>query len=215
MSGAEALAVLGAISAVISIVDGIKQVYDAASDPKGLPPAFKEVANRMPLVKNTLQAAENGIKADNDAAKGMKTVVDACETKAEKLADIFRKVLPEPDASRMEHYLKALRGLPKGSRVELLMKGILEDIQLLASNHGMKTVTKDEMEQLTKAIKEIEKVPPSADDELVGGSTFTNVHHGPGDHTTYQALKDMYVNPGSGTMYNAQNMNFGGGGKNS
>jgi hypothetical protein len=106
----------------------------------------------MPLVKNTLQAAENGIKADNDTAKGMKTVVDACKTKAEKLGDIFRKVLPEPDASRMEHYLKALRGLPKGSRVELLMKGILEDIQLLASNHGMKTVTKDEMEQLDIAL---------------------------------------------------------------
>lgn len=214
MAVVEAFAVLGVISAVISIADGIKQVYDAASDPKGLPPAFKEVANRMPLVKNTLQAAENGIKADSDAAKGMEMVMDACKTKAEKLEDIFRKVLPEPDASRMDHYLTALRGYPKGSRVELLMKGILEDIQLLASNHGMKTVTKDEMEQLAKAIKIIEDIPPSADDELVGLSSFTNIHHGSGDHSNYQAMKDMYINPGSGSMYIATNQNFSGSGKN-
>lgn len=34
--------------------NGIKHVYDAASDPKRLPPAFKEVAIRIPLVNNTL-----------------------------------------------------------------------------------------------------------------------------------------------------------------
>jgi uncharacterized protein with PhoU and TrkA domain len=65
MSGAEALAVLGAVSAVISIIDATKQVYDAASDQKGLPSAFVEVAGRRPIVHNILRAAEDAIRKDN------------------------------------------------------------------------------------------------------------------------------------------------------
>lgn len=111
--------------------------------------------------------------------------MNGCKAKVRKREDIIQKVLPGPDASKMKHYLKAVRGLLMGSRVELLIKSILEDIQLLASNHGTKTVTKDEMERLTKAINEIEKVPSSADDELVSGASLTNIYHGDSDHTTY------------------------------
>jgi len=54
MSGAEAILVLGVISSVISIVDGAKQAYDAAASAEGLPEAFREVAARLPIVRNTL-----------------------------------------------------------------------------------------------------------------------------------------------------------------
>lgn len=46
MSGAEGIAVLGVIASIITIIDGTKKVYDAATNPQGLPEAFREVANR-------------------------------------------------------------------------------------------------------------------------------------------------------------------------
>ena len=50
MSGAEAIAILGVISSIISIVDGTKQVYDAATNAQGLLEAFREVDARLPIV---------------------------------------------------------------------------------------------------------------------------------------------------------------------
>jgi uncharacterized membrane protein len=62
MSGAEAIAVLGLISSIISIVDGTKKVYDAATNARGLPQAFREVADRLPIVKNILDSAKQHIE---------------------------------------------------------------------------------------------------------------------------------------------------------
>jgi hypothetical protein len=50
MSGAEAILVLRVISSIISIIDGTKQVYDAAKNVQGLPGAFREVAARLLIV---------------------------------------------------------------------------------------------------------------------------------------------------------------------
>ena len=58
MSGAETIAVLGFISSIISIVDGNKQAYDAAKNAQGLPEAFREVAGRLPTVRNILGSAK-------------------------------------------------------------------------------------------------------------------------------------------------------------
>jgi hypothetical protein len=159
MSGAEAILVLGVISSVISIIDGIKQVYDAAADAEGLPDTFREVAGRLPLVKTILAAAQqqiDGGKADEASCKAMRPVIEACEEKSKKLDVLFRKVVPPDDASRLDRYFKAARTLGKGSQVESLMKGMLEDLQLLANNHGIKTVT---TEQITKAISFLSKSP--------------------------------------------------------
>jgi hypothetical protein len=49
------------------------------------------------------------------------------------LDDLFNKVIPKENASRVERYFKAAKTLGKGGKVEGLMKGILEDIQLLAT----------------------------------------------------------------------------------
>jgi hypothetical protein len=50
MSGAEAGLVIGLISGLLQLLDTAKKVYDAAQDAKGLPKAFREVAERIPLV---------------------------------------------------------------------------------------------------------------------------------------------------------------------
>src|ERR1700722_12449628 len=102
MSGAEAIVVLGAISSIISIVDGTKQIYDTATNAQGLPEAFRDVAGRLPIVRNILGSAEQHSDkgdVDEDPCKGVKHVVEACEKKAKKLVELFHKAIPADGAS--------------------------------------------------------------------------------------------------------------------
>jgi hypothetical protein len=123
ISGAEAIAVLGVISSIISIVDEIKQVYDTATNAQSLPEAFREVAGRLPIVANILRSANKYIEKDKDSCKGVKEVVEACQTKAEKLDGLFNNVVPADGASRKQRYFSAVMALGKGNEVEKLMKG--------------------------------------------------------------------------------------------
>lgn len=161
MSGVEAFAVLGVISSIITIVDEIKKLYDAASNADGLPEAFREVAGRLPIVRNILDLAKQYIdkgEVDEVSCKAMKHVIEACEKKAEKLNELFRKAIPSDKASRTSRYALAARAVVKENLVEELMKGMLEDLQLLTSNHGMKSVTDTQLEQVAKAIADMSAI---------------------------------------------------------
>jgi hypothetical protein len=215
MSGAEAILVLGLISSIISIVDGTKQVYDAVTNTQGLPKAFREVAARLPIVQTILSSAKRHIEegvADEDSYKGTKDVVEGCKKKARKLDELFQKVIPADSASQVERYLSAVRTLGKGSRVETLMKGMLEDVQLLAINHGMTTMTDTQRKEVAEAIKEVAALPPSIPEHAIEGTGFTAIHAGSGPIN--QAQGHQYINPGSGQIYHAQSMNFSYNGKN-
>ena len=107
MSGAEAIAVLGVIASIISIIDGTKQIYDAATNARGLPEAFREVADRLPIIRDILDSAKQHIgerKVDNNSCKGVRHTVEACEDKAKKLQDLFHKAIPANDASGLKRY---------------------------------------------------------------------------------------------------------------
>ena len=150
MSGAEAIVVLGVISSVIAIIDGTKKVFDAATDINGLPKEFREAADRLPIVHNILASAKQTIEkgdVEEESCRGVRNVVKACETKAKHLDELFREVLPPEGASRLDRYLLAVKTLGKGSKVEKLMKGILKDVQLLASERDMRMVPDDQQEQ--------------------------------------------------------------------
>jgi hypothetical protein len=98
--------------------------------------------------------------ASEDLCKGVKQVIEACQEKAKKLEDLFRKVISDDNASRSES-LSAVRTLGKGNEVEKLMKGILEDVQLLAHEHNMKMASNIQLEQITTAVEEVAAIPPS------------------------------------------------------
>ena len=89
----------------------------------------------------------------------MKPVVDGCKEKATRLEKIFEKVVPQAGASRSDRYFFAVRTVGKGSRVESLMKGILEDVQLLAGNRVMRLATETSLRELEKAAegRQVEK----------------------------------------------------------
>lgn len=176
MSGfGEASLVLGLISSVIAIVEGINQVYDAAANVEGLPLAFRDVAERLPIVQTILASARTHISAgdvDDGLCKAIQPVIMQCEQKAEKLGKLFTKVVPSNDASRGERYLMAISTLGKGGKVETLMKGILQDVQLLADNYGMRIITSDQVKELSKAIEDVSKIQPSVPNTQFQDTTF-------------------------------------------
>lgn len=164
MSGAEAAAILGVISSIISIIDATKRVYDAATSAEGLPGAFREVAGRLPIITNILGATEQRIKdwdITEGSYKGVKQVIQSCQEKAKKIEILFRKVTPGENASRGKRYFSAVKTLGNGDKVEKLMKGMLEDVQFLVGEHNMRMATKDDVEQLSKAIQDVSATPPS------------------------------------------------------
>jgi hypothetical protein len=75
---------LGVISSIIPIVDGTTKGYDAVTDAKGLPDAFREVYARLPIVQNILNSAKRHMEdghVDKDSYKGVKPIANACEKK--------------------------------------------------------------------------------------------------------------------------------------
>ncbi|MCJ1261200.1 Ankyrin-2 [Lobaria immixta] len=203
MSGTETFAVLGVISSIISIVDETKQVYDAATNTQGLPEAFRAIAGRLPIIRNILGSAKQHVDegdVDEDSCKGVKHVVEACEKKAKKLETLFQKAIPKDGASDLERYYKSVKAHGKGNEVENLMKGMLQNVQLLACERGINTATKAQQAQIVKAITDVSAVLPSITEQVFQETGFTNTKYGSG--TQYNA-RGEYVGQGNARQYNA------------
>lgn len=208
MSGAEALALLGAISSIIQIVDGTKQVYDAATNAQGLPEAFRDVAGRLPVIKYTLDSAQKSIEygvVDEVSCESVKHVVLACKIKAQKLDELFQKTLHTDGTSTLERYYKAVKILGKGNRVEELMRRILEDLQVLACERGMRMALESQPNDISKAIAEVSAIPSSVPEKVFHETIFTPNNLGSG--TYYNAQGDMSI----GNHSDSRSYNSGGG----
>jgi cyclopropane fatty-acyl-phospholipid synthase-like methyltransferase len=115
MSGAEAGFVVGLIASVISITEATKTIYDAAKDVKGQPEAFFQVAARLPLVVEILHNAKAKAQVlDETAEVALEHILKSCKAKAEKLQEIFQKVIRKDDDKWYDRYKKALSTLGKG-----------------------------------------------------------------------------------------------------
>ncbi|KAF4629265.1 hypothetical protein G7Y89_g8891 [Cudoniella acicularis] len=202
MSGIE---VIGLISAIIGIIDGASKLYKAIENTSHLPPAFREVAQRLPLVKDILQTTETRLQkypADTSTYTAIQPTAESCKDGAERLRTILEDLAAQPNASRVERYRLAIRRLGKESKVEELMKRMLEDVQLLAANQAVKAVGEEKIEELIAAVKDLERVPPSVPD----GPRFT--HNGIGDQFNNTSRGTQNINTGEGQQYVAGSMNF-------
>ncbi|EXK77349.1 hypothetical protein FOQG_17942 [Fusarium oxysporum f. sp. raphani 54005] len=197
MSGFE---VVGLISAIIGIVETIGKVSKALKDAKDLPQAFREVADRLPLVQDTLQTVENHISNDADEAtcQAIAAVLEKCHKKALQLEELFNAVSSSDNTSRMKRYALAVKNLGKESRVELLAKGMMEDAHLLALNHAAQAATEAQVAQLSEAIQELSNIEPSLPEE----DGISQTHYGSGDNIAGNKYGgNHYENSGSGTAY--------------
>jgi hypothetical protein len=213
MSGAEAALVVGLISGTIAIVDATKKVYDAAKDQQGLPAAFREVAQRLPLVQNILGNAKvraEGGQVDDKASKAAKSILEPCKSRVKKLEEIFQKVIPQEGSSRLDRYYKAVRTLGKGGKVETLMRGILDDLNPLSVQYGMETG--DHVEKLKEALKAVSALEPSVPDHVFDETGYTNNKLGSGTQNNFNSSGgENYYNlgPGNQFMEAIGTLNFG------
>lgn len=200
MSGIE---VVGLISAVISIVGAVENIYSGFRDARNLPRAFREVAEKLPLVRETLRIAEQQIKStsDEEACEAIKTVVENCKAKAAHLKEIFTVVAPPEPPTRLERYSVVVRRWGKRNRVEDLTREMMENVRLLAMNRAVQAATERQAEELLRAIKELSTIEPSLPDE----DSVRQYHSGSGHNirgNNYQGNHNVFS--GSGTA------NFGG-----
>ncbi len=212
MSGAEFLAVIGGISAILSIANSIADVYNTVKNLHGLPDAFSVVAARLPIVRDILESAKRHVEAeeDEDICKGIKHIVERRETNANTLKGIFEEVKPNDGAWKVDRYYKAVKAKGKGNKVETLMTNILKDVQLLDSQHGMKTATEEQQKEILAAIKELSDVPPSVPDSEFHDPGVTMNQYGSGTQQ-YTGHGNSYASSG-GPIFNAgdhQTINFG------
>jgi hypothetical protein len=146
--------------------------------------------------------------ASEAVCKGLKQIILACQARTKKLDKLFQKVIPSDNASRWERYLSAVKTLGKGNTAEKLMKGMLEDVQLLVGEHDIKMATKDQIEQIADAIKEVSAIPLSISDGELQEHNFAANHSGSG--TQYNAQGE-YIAQGNARQYNSSGapMHFG------
>jgi hypothetical protein len=189
MSGAEASLVLGLISSIITIIQTTQQVYKAVEDAQGLPANFRKSASKLPLILKLLEHAENYVETIADEAKkvALKPALENCQLQATHLKELFIKVMAEEDDSRWDRYVKAARIIGKGGRVEELVKGILDHLQLMAINFPEVTTPRSK-EQLVKAIKDVSNIEPSLPDGFKDAPTFA-----------YYGSGAQNINTGTGT----------------
>jgi hypothetical protein len=193
MSGVgEAALALGIISSIISIIDATKQVYEAVEDEVGLPTNFKKSATKLPLISKLLEDAERYVNnvADESIKAAFTPTLKDCKVQAIQLQELFEKVMPEEGDSRWDRYTKAARTIGKGGRVESLVRGILDDLQLLATRFPEVTTLRGK-DQLAKAIEEVTKMEPSLPDGFE--QTPAYAHYGSGAQNN---------NTGGGTQNN-------------
>ena len=169
------------------------------------------VAGRLPTVLDILNSTQQSIKKgnfDEESCRAIESVVEECKIKAKKLDEIFRKICPEDDASRLERYYKGAKTIVKGDKVKDLMQGILEDVQLLTCEYGMKIADQTRIEQVSAATLEVAALPSSAPEQALQETGMTTFHSGSG--TQYNAQGE-YIAQGEARQYNSSGgtMNIG------
>ncbi|OBT95231.2 hypothetical protein VE01_07574 [Pseudogymnoascus verrucosus] len=210
MSGAEAGLVLGTISAIISIIDATKKVYEAVEDEVGLPTNFKKSATKLPLILKLLEHAEEYVNNETDESikAAFTPTLEDCKVQAIQLQELFEKVMPGEGDSRWDRYMKAARTIGEGGRVESLVGRILDDLQLLATRFPEVTTSRGK-DQLATAIEEVTKMEPSLPDGFE--QTPAYAHYGSGAQNVHLGGGNQYINgPGNqlngpGNQYNGTN----------
>ncbi|KAF4633629.1 hypothetical protein G7Y89_g4494 [Cudoniella acicularis] len=161
--------------ATIAIVQTISSTYNAIRHLKGLPKAFKEVAQDLLLVKETLDLARSQLEAstlDESTQKAIEPIFKSCQEKASALSDIFQEIEKRKKQGRevkdwstlVSFYRTLMLRMGKTHRVEALMQGMLKGLRALAVHQLFMVATKAQVEKLEKAIRKLSEIEPSLPD---------------------------------------------------
>jgi hypothetical protein len=203
MSGLE---VIGAISAVIAILDSSIKIYDNAQKDLELSETFKTVRYRLPVLLDTLHTCESDLQPVKDSlpadvCEGLETILTRCDETAGRLRAIFEKVLPGEADTWHRRYVKIAKRLGKGNKVEELMVCITEDIQLVVNHHAVKFTRPEQKHALEDIIKEMRSVQSSLPEEEGSGMVF-NSQGGAQTNNVNSGLGQQINNNGTVTTQN-------------
>jgi hypothetical protein len=181
---------LSIVASTLAIVGAISTSYKTIKKISGLPDAFAEVGNQLPLVDRILLAIKRRLRSGPDQSMEEEAAIAAklkeCEDKFAKLAKIFEaleKKVPRDTGTASDAakagipwekaraaYRSVLAGV-KANRVETLMQSILESLDMLARLQIFEAATREGVKALEDAIKKLSSgVPPSLEDSEMEGS---------------------------------------------
>jgi len=169
--------VIAPIASVIGIIGGIAGAWNTISKISGLPEAFRQVEQHLPLVEKILENIVDELQTsslDPHHVKAIQKIVSSCDEKAKRLGGIFEEIKQKCEkegttdwATLRKAYRKALHGI-KARRVEALMKDILQGLQKLALDRIFQPKIGGELDSISEAIKELSDVEPSLEDSEFG-----------------------------------------------
>jgi hypothetical protein len=135
----------GLISSTIAIINTSIQLYQALGDVSGLPPSFRDVANRLPAIQHTLEGALRRLAEGEEHActnVGLYRMLESCHNKATALQNILQSVIPNANTSLIKRCAMAMRAISLANRVEDLMQSILHDLQVLTADGAVHRMSK-------------------------------------------------------------------------
>ncbi|OHW92213.1 hypothetical protein CSPAE12_09224 [Colletotrichum incanum] len=179
---------LSITASTITVIQSLLAAYDTIKNIKDLPKAFAEVGRSLPLVKETLDLAQqalNSDKPDENVKSAIQPALTECLKRAKTIKDIFNEIEPgnQQDKGVKEwsafarFYRTKVIPFGKAHKVEALMQDILNKLKVLAIHHGFKVHAESlgQIEKLENAIKSLAEVEPSLPDSEFDGGPATNV----------------------------------------
>ena len=155
---AEALAILGLVSAIVQFVDFgakiVERLDEFNSDIHEVPKTFQAIEVQLPLLIDTLhrtqQQASDGHVSD-ETATALKPLIDACCKEITVLRIILDKTIPPKKSSSWQRRLQALKSLAHDKDVERSVTKLESHIRMLTF-HQSTSVT-DELLKLRVSLQ--------------------------------------------------------------
>jgi tetratricopeptide (TPR) repeat protein len=188
--------VVGFISATSTIMEACQRLYDTCRDAGYLPEAIRVAARKIPLILDVLGTFQQQMhKGDPSKGTGRaeleqylqlaKKIMQGCKEKAEALHETFEKGLPRGSDSLGQRNRKLfMTTLVRKRKVEDLMRGILEDLQILPTSLFFR-IREDPVFDITPAIDELAGLEPSLPDDDDDNNDGRLIYHHQGDLTTH------------------------------
>jgi hypothetical protein len=188
---AEALAIVGLISAILQFVDFggkiVERLNEFNFDVHEVPKTFQTVKVQLPLLIDTLHRTQQQASAGHVSmrtATALKPLIDACCTEIKALQSILDKTIPPQRSSSWQRRLLALKSLTHDKDVERSVSKLEAHIRLLTfyqtTNNSDSGNKLSALEQTQSAAsqqprKRIFKVPFARDRTFVGRRDILNI----------------------------------------
>lgn len=144
---AEAAAIIGLVGTIASLVDlslkVVSRVRDYASNASEVPKTFRSLADRLPLLTQTLQRIETRAQAGHitiDVTKELNILVNSILEQVVIVEQCLERTVPPPGASRFDRVLVGVRSLAKDDKVKQAVEKIHHGIDVLALHQTTSTV---------------------------------------------------------------------------